>query len=188
MIKVIAFDNDGVIKFREGDVFAEICDYLKINREDWDREYFLVNHLINTNQKSVIDVISSVVLKFANNKEIINYIVNLIKNFKSVYRLNNELIDFIKKLKAMGYKIALISNNSAKLRQWLTEDKIDNLFDEIIISAEVGYQKPQPEIFDVLFKKLDVKQNEVIFIDDTIKCLEGAKKILYLIKNIKVYT
>lgn len=55
-----------------------------------------------------------------------------------------------------------------------------DLFDVVVISAEVGCQKPQPEIFDILFKKLDLKPSEVIFIDDTLKSLEGADKIGYI--------
>ena len=180
MIKVIAFDYDGVIKIREGDIFSEICDYLKIKKEDWVREYFLVNHLINTGQKSVAEVISSLVLKFTDNKEKNVYILELVKNHKSTYHLNNEVIKIIEILKEKEYKIALISNNSEVLRQRLTEDGIDNLFDQIIISAEVGYQKPQPEIFEVLFNKLEVEPNEVIFIDDTLRCLEGSDEIGYI--------
>jgi epoxide hydrolase-like predicted phosphatase len=180
MIKAIAFDHDGVIKFREGDVFAEICNYLEVNREDWEREYFLVNHLINTNKKSVLEVISSVVFKFTNSKEKNDYILKLIKNYKNTYHLNYELIDIIKTLKNKGYKLAVVSNNSIKLKQRLEEDNIINLFDQIIISAEVGYQKPDPIIFDILFKKLEVEPNEVIFIDDTLRCLEGADKIGYI--------
>lgn len=180
MIKVIAFDYDGVIKMKEGDIFAEICSYLNIKREDWEREYFLVNHLINTNQKSVAEVISSIVLKFTDSKELEEGVLNLIKNYKNVYYLNKELIEFIKDLKNRDYKTALISNNSIKLRQRLTEDEIVDLFDEIIISAEVGYQKPEPKIFEFLFKKLSIKSNELIFIDDSLRCLEGSDKIGYI--------
>lgn len=179
MIKAIVFDYDGVIKIKEGDIFAEICDYLKVKREDWEREYFLVNHLINTNQKSVSEVISSVVFKFTDNKELEEGVLDLIKNYKNVYYLNEGLIKLIKDLKNRGYKTALLSNNSIKLRQRLVEDGILDLFNEIIISAEVGYQKPQPEIFDILFKKLEVKPDEVIFIDDSERSLEGADIIGY---------
>lgn len=180
MIKAIAFDYDGVIKMREGDIFADICNYLNIKREDWEREYFLVNHLINTNKKSVSEVISSIVFKFTNNKELEKGVLNLIENYKNIYYLNNELINFIKDLKNKYYKIALISNNSIKLRERLVEDGIIELFDEVIISAEVGFQKPQPEIFKILSHKLAIKLNEFVFIDDSLRCLEDADKIGYI--------
>lgn len=51
------------------------------------------------------------------------------------------------------------------------------MFDTIIISEEVGYQKPSPEIFEVLFNKFEVKNEKLIFIDDTEKSLEKSKEI-----------
>lgn len=102
------------------------------------------------------------------------------KENKGKYKLNYELIDIIKYLRDKNYKIALLSNNSSELRQKLSNDNILELFDEIVISSEVGCQKPQPEIFDILFSKLNLKANEVIFIDDTLRSLEGAEKIGYI--------
>ena len=93
--------------------------------------------------------------------------------------MNEELINTIKDLKKINYKIALLSNNSIELRQKLTENGIIDIFNEIIISAEVGFQKPQPEIFEILFNKLGVNADEVIFIDDTSRSLENADKIGY---------
>ena len=48
---------------------------------------------------------------------------------------------------------------------------------DVIKYLEAG--KPLPEIFNILFNKLKVEANEVIFIDDTPRCLEGADKIGY---------
>ena len=54
------------------------------------------------------------------------------------------------------------------------------MFDTVLISAEVGYQKPQPEIFEMLVNKLGVNKNEIIFIDDTPQSLLNADKIGYV--------
>ncbi|HLP86319.1 MAG TPA: HAD-IA family hydrolase [Candidatus Paceibacterota bacterium] len=186
MIKVVAFDYGGVIKINERNLSSDICDYFKINKEDWKREYFLVNHLTNIKNISFSDLIILVVSKFDNSQETKKYILDLLESNKNKWHLNNEIIDIIKNLKKRKYKIALLSNNSTDLRQELKKNEILNLFDEVIISAEVGFQKPQPEIFDFLFKKLEVNSNEVLFIDDTPKSLENADKIGYtpvLFKN-----
>lgn len=180
MIKAIAFDYGGVIKINEGDLIGDICNYLNINKEDWHQEYFKINHLANTQNVNFEDIFTMVTSKFNDSDETKNHILDLIKLNKGKYHLNNDLIDIIKELKKKGYKIALLSNNSIELRQKLINDEIIDLFDEIVISAEVGYQKPQPEIFNILFKKLEVKSSEVIFIDDTLKSLEGADKIGYI--------
>jgi epoxide hydrolase-like predicted phosphatase len=179
MIKVIAFDYGGVVKINEQDLIKDISDYLKISKEDYLREYFKVNNMFNIEGRGFEEVTSLLVSKFDDSKETKEHILKLLKENKGKYHLNKELIKTIEELKNKGYKIVLLSNNSLELRQKLAKDNILDLFDEIIISAEVGYQKPQPEIFDILFKKLGVEPNEVIFIDDSLRSLEGADKIGY---------
>jgi putative hydrolase of the HAD superfamily len=180
MIKAIAFDYGGVIRINDNDLFGDIAKYLNITIEELNKEYFSLNHLFNTQDKSYEDVFALVISKFNPSKEARDYVLKLTKENHSKYHLNNELIDIIKDLKNKDYKIALLSNNSIKIKNELTEDGIFDIFDVIIISAEVGYQKPQPEIFNILFKKLELKSDEVIFIDDTSKSLEGADKIGYI--------
>lgn len=53
------------------------------------------------------------------------------------------------------------------------------LVDEVVISGEIGFQKPYTEAFDVVFQKLGVLPQEVIFIDDAPKSLEKAVEIGY---------
>jgi putative hydrolase of the HAD superfamily len=180
MIKGIVFDYGGVIKINDEDLFSNIAKYLNISREEFSREYFSLNHLFNTQDKSYEDVITLIISKFNDSKEAKDYILNLMKENHSKYHLNDELINTIKDLKNKDYKIALLSNNSIKLKEKLIEDGISDIFDVVIISAEVGCQKPQPEIFDILFNKLELKPNEVVFIDDTLKSLEGADMIGYI--------
>ncbi|PIR04638.1 MAG: hypothetical protein COV57_03370 [Candidatus Liptonbacteria bacterium CG11_big_fil_rev_8_21_14_0_20_35_14] len=70
-------------------------------------------------------------------------------------------------------------------------------FDEVIISAEVGINKPDPKIYSLALDKIKSNPEESIFIDDLEKNLEPAKKlgiatILYenpkqLEKNLSVY-
>ncbi len=91
-----------------------------------------------------------------------------------------ELIEIIKDLKKKNYKIGILSNYSITLREKLTRLNIIDLFDEVIISSEVGLQKPQPEIFEIVFNKFNIKNNEMVFIDDTKRSLEGADKIGYV--------
>lgn len=179
MIKAIAFDYGGVIELREGDLFKEIVQYLNVTRENWDRVYFSLNHL-NMVKKGG-EVLALTAEKFHASDVQISYIKNLtIEHNKKDKKINKELLDIIKELKKKNYKIALLSNNSVELRQKLIDQNIIDLFDTIIISSEVGHQKPQPEIFEILFDKLGVHSNEVIFIDDTSQSLLNANDIGYI--------
>lgn len=180
MIKAVVFDYGGVVKINEQDLIKDISEYLKISKEDYLREYFKVNNMFNIEGRGFEEVTLLLVSKFDNSEKVKEHMLKLLKENESKYHLNIELIEIIKELKNKNHKIALLSNNSLELRQKLEEDNILDLFDEIVISAEVGCQKPQPEIFDILFKKLELNPNEVIFVDDTPKSLEGADKIGYI--------
>lgn len=180
MIKAIVFDYGGVIKINDSDLVADICEYLNISKEEWSSEYFKINHLANIQGVSFEDIFKMATSKFNDGEEAQNYVLDLIKSNKGKYHLNNELIDIIKEFRNKGYKTALLSNNSIELRNKLEDIGIINIFDEVIISAEVGFQKPEPKIFQILFDKLRVKPNEVVFIDDTLRSLGGAGDIGYI--------
>jgi beta-phosphoglucomutase-like phosphatase (HAD superfamily) len=90
---------------------------------------------------------------------------------------NAELGEIIGKLKAAGYKTALLSNAGAafldeKISKHNPEYK--NLFDEIVLSAEVGMVKPEPGIFRHTLEMLLSKPEESLFIDDSTGNVEAA--------------
>ena len=90
---------------------------------------------------------------------------------------NFELFEYIKKLRQQ-YKTAVLSNvNSGVIEQRIPEPWLEQCFDEVIISADVGYIKPDPEIYEHTAKKLGAKLNECIFIDDRVGYVEAAKNI-----------
>jgi epoxide hydrolase-like predicted phosphatase len=180
MIKVIAFDYGGVIKINENDLFGDICNYLKISKDEWSKEYSKINDIYDTGDKGFEDVMYSLASKFNNSEETRYFIKKLLEESKGKSHLNTELIEMIKDLKGKGYKTPLLSNNSSTLRKKLAEHNILGLFDEIVISGEVGFSKPNPKIFDILFKKLNSKPEEVVFIDNSIDMFEGSEKIGYI--------
>ncbi|MDX2775794.1 HAD-IA family hydrolase [Streptomyces caniscabiei] len=62
---------------------------------------------------------------------------------------------------------ALLSNApSALLRGILAENDLERLFDQIVISSEVGYAKPDPGIFTIALDRLGVRPRDTVFIDD----------------------
>ena len=178
MIKVIAFDYGGVLEFGENPL-PVVAKFLKIPVEEFKKIYFQNNHLCNTGEKSYEDVVIITANHFnKNSKE--KEIRELIQKCFKKNAINYTLVKMIKTLKINGYKISLLSNNSVALRDILKKNNLYELFDSIVISGEIGYQKPNKEIFEYLFKELNVKANEVIFIDDTKKSLEKAQEIGYI--------
>ena len=179
MIKAIVFDYGGVIETIEGGLMLKIANYLKIDLEDWLKVYSSLNYLCNTGKKSYEEVYALTAKKLDASDVQISHIHEMMRKNRATRGMNFELLKIIKNLKSKNYKIGLLSNNYTQLRQELIDQNIIDLFDVVIISSEVGYQKPQPEIFEYLFKGLNLKADEIVFVDDTKQSLTGAEKIGY---------
>jgi len=103
------------------------------------------------------------------------------KIFVNAYKRNfKQNINLLKKafeLKKLGYKIGILSDQWYLSKQALIPNKIYKKFDELIISCEVGFRKPSPEIFKIALKKLKLKPKEVLFIDNQTWNLKAARKL-----------
>jgi len=62
------------------------------------------------------------------------------------------------------------------VRKILQTNRIEKYFDEIIISGEIGFAKPDSEIFRIALKRLNVDAPETVFVDDLETYLEGARQ------------
>jgi len=180
IIKAIAFDYGGVIEITDNGLMQKIADYLQTTLEDWLKVYLSLNYLCNTGKNSYEEVYAFTAKEFNASNFQISQIHKMMKENMDARKINFELIELIKDLKNRNYKIGLLSNNYIKLRQQMIDEDMIKYFDSVIISAEVGFQKPQPEIFEILFNDLGVKSEELIFIDDSKSSLNGADKIGYV--------
>jgi putative hydrolase of the HAD superfamily len=91
---------------------------------------------------------------------------------------NEQLITFIQSLKGK-YKLGMVSNINSRERldSRFLPGQLDELFDVVVPSGEVGYIKPQPEIFELAAAKLGVLPTECVFIDDIAEFCEGARVV-----------
>jgi putative hydrolase of the HAD superfamily len=92
-------------------------------------------------------------------------------------KLNNDLIKFIEKDIKPKYRLAILSNTTPSVIERVLPKETRKLFDEIIVSGEVGYSKPDPEIFKYTLSLLQVVAHEAIFIDDTPEYVWAAKRL-----------
>ena len=106
--------------------------------------------------------------------------------FFSGTTVNQELLAWFPILQNQGFKIGILSNVSAGAKKELEKKGMYAMVDAIVISGEIGFQKPDKEAFEVLFERLEVLPQETIFIDDSRTNLENAAAIGYhpiLFKN-----
>ena len=87
-------------------------------------------------------------------------------------------VEILKRLKKAGYPLYGFSNWSAETFPY-ARAKYDffDLFDDMVISGEVGFAKPEPEIYEILLKKIGRPAHECLFIDDSLPNIQQANKI-----------
>jgi len=90
--------------------------------------------------------------------------------------VDRELIDFIRSLRPK-YKTGLISNAWPDLRDYIVEQKFDDAFDHMVISAEVGVIKPEARIYQIALEQAGVSPSEAVFVDDFIENIEGCEDV-----------
>ncbi len=107
-----------------------------------------------------------------------------IRDFMRQTPPNLELLEYIKNNLKPSYKIGFLSNVASNMMDDLFSKQQQSLFDDIVLSFEVGMAKPQTEIFELAAKRLRVSTDECIFIDDLKTYLDaadivGMKTVLY---------
>jgi putative hydrolase of the HAD superfamily len=67
------------------------------------------------------------------------------------------------------YRLGIISNfdHGPTVEMTLTLHCIRDWFDAVVVSADIGWRKPRPEIFQEAFRQMGIGATEAIFIGDT---------------------
>jgi epoxide hydrolase-like predicted phosphatase len=85
-----------------------------------------------------------------------------------------ELLEYVAELKKT-YKTAILSNaNHGTMQRKFTPEQL-GLFDQVIVSAEVGMLKPNAEIYELAAERLGVEPSECVFTDDSQVYAEAAR-------------
>jgi epoxide hydrolase-like predicted phosphatase len=89
---------------------------------------------------------------------------------------DERMLDAVRRAGAAGVRTGLISNS------WGTgidydESLLDELFDGIVISGDVGMHKPEPAIFMLGAERIGVPPEECVFVDDLRENCQGAEEV-----------
>lgn len=87
--------------------------------------------------------------------------------------------DAIQTLEALKgkYKLGIISDTWPSIVPVLDSFGLPPYFDTITYSFQVGCFKPNPKMFEDALSKMGLPGEQCVFIDDTVKNLEGAAKL-----------
>jgi FMN phosphatase YigB (HAD superfamily) len=74
------------------------------------------------------------------------------------------------------YRIGIITNfdHSPTVHQLLHREGLETCFETVVISADVGWRKPRPEIFQKALDLLRLKAGETLFVGNDLKIDVGG--------------
>lgn len=102
-------------------------------------------------------------------------------NFNAVMKdaigVNPKMYDLVDQLKEKGIPIALLSNIDDRLAKLIRDFGLYEPFDPCLLSCEIGLEKPDLKIYDVLLKKMNLPAKEIVFIDDRPENIEAAQQL-----------
>lgn len=92
--------------------------------------------------------------------------------------INEDVISRVRELRTEGYRLGLVTNNVREgSATWRAMVPVDELFDVVVDSSEVGMRKPNPAIFLHALALLGVDDPaEAVFLDDSAGNVAGAER------------
>ena len=91
--------------------------------------------------------------------------------------LDQAVVGYIRELKEK-YLIGMITDNKVdRIETILKEKSLEELFDVVVISAQVHSGKTEEKIFEEALKRSNLKPQECVFIDNTAQNLEIPAKM-----------
>ena len=92
--------------------------------------------------------------------------------------VNHQIVERVRTLRAAGYRVGLITNNVREgSATWRALVPVEELFEVIVDSSEVGMRKPNPAIYHHALELLGgVAPEQAVFLDDAPGNVEGARR------------
>lgn len=89
---------------------------------------------------------------------------------QSHWVLEEDAHDCLSRLREMGYALGLISNagDSRDVYRLIEKARLTPFFSSVLISAEVGYRKPHPKIFELALAAHRVRADRAVMVGDTL--------------------
>ncbi|MES5926928.1 HAD-IA family hydrolase [Bacillus cereus group sp. MG9] len=98
------------------------------------------------------------------------------ENLPKCFSIDQNTILFLNHIKR-HFKVGIITNGSTQRQKAkIMNTGLNEYFDTIIISEEVGFSKPDKRIFELALNKLNVQSEDVLFVgDDLEKDIAGCQ-------------
>ena len=174
MIKAVIFDYDGTLSNRQLNAYAVFDDYLRPLLPEMSETEFeaVLQDMMLYDCNGILDVGKRVIpllRKYGDRlpadfaEKFVPYYNDQMFEFTV---LKPETIDVLSRLKGK-YKLAVLSNgDSLPQHRKVEKAGIEDYFDVVLVSGDIGINKPDRRIFDYLCGKLGVKNEEALMVGD----------------------
>lgn len=172
MIKAIIFDMVGVLLMEKGDICEIASNTIGVDSEEL-REMFVKNIDKLFRKEMTSEQFFDLVKKRFKLSEDIGAVWE--KAHVNYREVNEDLMEAIAKMKK-NYKVGIISNTHSLVTR-IRKNTFARYFDFTVFSSDVGFAKPDKEIFKIALEKALAKPEECVFVDDQEENLEAAKEL-----------
>ena len=165
MIKAIIFDCFGVLVTDSLDAIINSNELSEIQRDE-------IKSYVTAANKGSISVAEY-------RSEVANILNMEHKDLNSAIKngeiKDENLLEYIRELKK-EYKIGLLSNVTSldSLKSRFAENELEDNFDVVVASGQIGYAKPEAEAYEITVDKLGVFLSECVMIDDREEYVNAA--------------
>jgi len=97
--------------------------------------------------------------------------------FTRATRLFDDSLPAVRALRTAGAAVALVSNCSNNTRPTIVRLGLDDEFDAVVLSFEVGSRKPEPAIYQHALDRLGARGTDAVFVDDQAAYCDGARAL-----------
>lgn len=176
-IQLIIFDFGGVLGSDADSwekTFGKILSRTGLTTEELDALWGLHWDKMKTGAYD-LDVFFKDVVRAAK-KEV--SVQELLVVYKECISLNKEIFDMAKELKAKGYALAVLANETKTGMRFKTEkSELAAIFDRIYCSADIGFAKPDEKAFMRVLEDFEKTPQVSLLIDDREKNTEAATRL-----------
>jgi len=177
-IKAIIFDYGGVLldwnphnlyrRFFQGQPEAMDQFLTEINFAEWNAQ--------QDKGRPFAEAVEALSAEFPHHAQLINAYYEYWE--ESISGPISETIEILKQLKGKSFPLYGLSNWSGEtFSRARHKYEFFGIFDDMVISGDVGHIKPEPEIFHIMLEKIGRPAHECLLIDDSMVNIQQAQKI-----------
>ncbi len=100
----------------------------------------------------------------------------IVETWPITNRYDEAMVGLVNTLKNKGYKLYLASNASIRFYDYKKDIRALDVFDGILISADIHKAKPDPAYYDTLVSQFKLDRSACFMIDDMKANIDGAAR------------